>query len=140
MDINGLWSANIFYYDDFEDYLLCFENDGNGFYNYSRPDYDEIDTFKWNLESGILRFIGIERIIVYEDIVQERKTSDFSQEIAIFRGKEKTFTSQLIETIEFPDEVIFGDTKYGLIERNILSNKLYQDLKRKIKKHQGKNP
>lgn len=130
MNLIGLWSSDIFYYDSFEDTIIGFKEEGTGFIAYMRPLYYDIILFKWFLnEDNLITLKGYKNIISCDNELEESKDVDlFFENLSIKKSTDKTPHGGSIDTIEFSQPIMSDSSKFGLLDKDILSHPIYKDV------------
>ncbi|WFD10906.1 hypothetical protein [Tepidibacter hydrothermalis] len=130
MNLIGLWSSDIFYYDNFEDTIIGFTEEGTGFIAYMRPLYYDIILFKWFLnEDKLITLKGYKNIISCDDELEESEDIDISFEnLSIKESTDNNPYGSKIDTIEFSHSIMGDLSKFGLLDKDILSHPIYKDV------------
>ncbi|MCT4507758.1 MAG: hypothetical protein N4A48_03220 [Tepidibacter sp.] len=130
MNLIGLWSSDIFYYDNFEDTIIGFTEEGMGFIAYIRPLYYDIILFKWFLnEDKLITLKGYKNIVSCDDELEESKDIDlFFENLSIKESTDNNPYGSKIDTIEFSQPIMGDLSKFGLLDKNILSHTIYKDV------------
>ncbi|WFD09783.1 hypothetical protein [Tepidibacter hydrothermalis] len=130
MNLIGLWSSDIFYYDSFEDTIIGFTEEGTGFITYMRPLYYDIILFKWFLnEDKLITLKGYKNIISCDDELEESKDVDLLFEnLSIKVSTDKNAHGGSIDTIEFSQPIMGDLSKFGLLDKDILSHPISKDV------------
>lgn len=124
----GIWSAGIFYYDCFEDTILCFSDDGTGFLNYMRPYYDDIQLFIWEVdENGFVSIKVHSNYIISEDEINCTSVDFVFDKLEISFTKGFSLTKKEIDVIELSYE-ISCENRFGINERNLDDSKYYKRI------------
>lgn len=129
LDIEGLWSAGIFYYTTFEESFVAFMNNNLGFFFYMNLDYDEIELFKWKAEDcETISINGIGSYSFEDETLEEidKNTVTNLKNIKFRKCKRVTFYDKEIHSLEFSQPLVSGDLEFGLEEKDVLSSHIYK--------------
>lgn len=130
----GVWSSCVFYYDAFEDLLLTFDENENGFYAYLRPWYSDITLFHWKvMENNVISIVGQKNYVVDEkrnSIEENIVTKSFKVNIKNI-GTGTDLSGSIIDIFELESPLFNWMTsdKFGRIEKDLHTNSIHRAIK-----------
>ncbi|WP_232699162.1 hypothetical protein [Brevibacillus daliensis] len=130
----GVWSSCVFYYDAFEDLIISFDVNENGFYAYLRPWYYDITLFSWKATGdNEISIVEQKNYVVDEEgksIEEKFITNCFNFNIKNI-GTDTNIGGLEIDIFEL-DRPLFSwmtSEKFGRIEKDLNNNDIYRALK-----------
>jgi hypothetical protein len=131
-DLLGKWSGGQLHFDDHDEQILVFEENGRGFLTWGDEEYGRVNTFNWTINNGILKATGIKEFRLEDGelaVVADAEPGVFEGEVFTYR--EQALDGSFIPALEFSKRFLGAFHKtFGFVNREIYdSSDWYLKLK-----------